>query len=451
MKRILLTILLTMSAGTLFAGQYEDLLKKAESTQSLDERMQLWQEAAKIAPNEQAKLELNQLGFDMAKRLKKAAFLQEFAKAIAASPIASDERKAAAVFENLMAQPRPSIMNPGVPAEQWGAYLSMPGKTPEQEFTALNQLANCYHYQNHWYKEIEVLKKILEHPKCSEFNTQDTLINLSNVYLSMNRMNEAMDCLKTMLQMKTLAPTRRAQAHLLLGDILLKGHGWYYVPNAEQYKELKACYIKAMNVKKGRAENQAVMRLVAAAYKLKKYEEVINLSAMYLNRKGIDQLTWTTVKNAEGLSLQALERHKEAIEVFEQLYKYQYKLPDTCMSLGLSYYRNGDYAMALGMYDEALVELGAADDARPAQCKYWIRRLKWFNGNKKMLDDVYAAHIKRLNEEARAAGKTGMKEIKKSSSLRPFDDGKPKKKKKPKSLEEINKEKETDLLEEGLF
>ncbi len=448
----LLTLITILLAGVLSAGEYEDLLKKAESTSYLSERLELWQKALPLAPSEAVRLNLNQEGLELALRLKKTDFVKVFALNITKSPLAAGQQKTAAMFEYLNSMPKYTWNARGVPSPQWEEYLAMPDKKPEHELTALHQLTNAYHAEDEWFREIEVMKKILEHPRCAEYEKVNTLLNLSKLYQSMNRMDDALDCVKQTLKLN-MSKKRRAESYILLGDIMQKGFGYYYKPSEKQYKEMQGYYLKAIeaNPKDYSIASATIVKLVSAAYKYNRHKEVLELTARYINRKGMDAINWKKIKDMQGNTYQRLEQHKEAIEVFEELYKFQHNLPDTCMSLGYNYYCNGNYTMALGMYDEALVELGRADDARPAQCKRWIRTLKWFTGGgQKQLENLRTAYVKRLNAEAVATGKNKVAERNKPSSLRPFGE-KPKVKKKPTTLEEINKVEERDILEEGLF
>ncbi len=454
MKHIFLTVMI-FAAAAVCAGEVENLLAKAEAAPSLDQRMDLWLEASKLAKDENQKLELYEKGFDLAKKVGDKKRLPVFAELLRKSPAVSPERKSSALYEYLMAARIPDFFNPeGAQPEEYEEFLAMKKCTPKQEKEILLRLTRVYHGTHLWNKEVETFRKLLSHPEINQFEKQDLYVNLSKLYLEMNRMGEALDCMKSMLAMKNLTPVKRARAYIQMGDVLLKGYGWYYRPNPEQYKELCGYYKQAMQTKKVPPQiySEALTKLVQAAYSTKRYGEVISLAEHYgnLNNKKLDNLTWRKLKDMHGNSLQAQERFREAIEVFELLYKYKHKLADTCMSLGANYYRNGDYAMALGMYDEAIVELGRADDARPAQCKRWVNRLKWFSTGKKTLDDLFAARAKRLNEEARAAGKGPVVEEKKQDALRPFDDGKPKVKKKPQTIEDLMKNEEEDLLEGGL-
>ncbi len=457
MKYSVLAVIAAAAVLPVFAGEaeYVQAVAQAESATSLDKRMDLWLSAAEQTGDEQKKLELYEKGFDLAKRIKDRERLPVFAALLRNSPAASQERKASAFYEYLMAGKLPGRFDSiGIQPAEFEQFLAMPGITPKQEKDAMVRLTTAYHNTNLWYKEVEVFKKLLAHPETGTFERQDFYVNLSDLYLQMNEMEKALDCMKAMLKMKTLAPTKRARAYVLMGDILLKGYGWYYRPNPEQYKELCGYYKQAMQTKKvpDGIYSDALIKLVGAAYNTKRYQETIDLAEQYgnLNNRKLNQISWTKIMEMKGNSLQNLERYREAIAVFEQLYKYKYKLADTCMSLGANYYGNGDYSMALGMYDEAKVELGMADDARPAQCKYWMNRLKWFNTGKKILDDLYAARAKRLNAEAAAAGKAPVVKEKVHDALRPFDDGKPEVKKKPQTIADLMKNEEQDLLEEGL-
>ena len=457
MKRTLLTLCFVSAAllgicPAASAGEYEDLLQKAESANSIQQRLGFLLEASKKTNDEKQKLALYEKGFSLAEKLNVKEYTSVFAELLKSSPVATAEQKASAMYTYLMTLPRGNKFKPGASFKLWEEYLAMPGKDPKDVKTVKFKLLDVYHNHNRWYKEIELAKELLNDPATSPYEKQDLYIRLSDTYLSMNRMKESLDCLEEMLKMPTLAPKRRARCYVRMGDTLLKGYGWYYRPDEAQYKKVAECYLNAMNVKNGGVYGEALVKLVGAANRVGKKDEVLALAKKYLtDNKRADRDSWMKIRLMEANTLQALERFEEALAIFEELYKFQYQLADTCMSLGYNYYRNENYSMALGMYDEALVELGMADDARPAQCKYWINRLKWFSGGKKILDELYYARAKRINAEAIAQGKEPpMKEVAKDP-LRPWESRKAKKKEKPpQTLEELNKPKEENLLDEGL-
>lgn len=446
--RILFSALFTslfFAGNILSGGEYEKRIADAEKEPSLEKRLELWLKASEATDSEKEKFQLYEKGFSLARKINHADFLASFAERLLKSPLATSALKASATFEYLSALKKTG--NP-VSVKQWESFLALPGIDKKNEFAAMGYLADVCHKENLWYKEIGILKKMLDHPCASDFKKQDILINLSQVYLDMNRTDEAAGCLKTMLKMKSLSPNRRSKANLLLGDAILHGYGWYSVPSPEQYRKMKEYYLQAMKVKSGVHYSAALTRLLKAAFQLRHDNEVISLSKKHLaHNKKLQLPAWLSIKTYETLVLMRQERFTEAIEILEQLYKYRYSLADTCMSLGRAYYRTGDYNASLGMYDEAKSALRGVDDARPAQCEQWSRRLKTMIGLKKQLDSLYLARAKRLNAEAKAAGKTPAAGAEEIDRLRPFQK---KKKKEPMSLEEINREEEQDLLEEGL-
>mgnify|MGYP003317454677 CR=1 FL=1 len=457
MKRTLLPLCLVSAAAAfsvftpLCAVDFETITNKADQLSTVQERLDYLLKAAEENKDPKLLLQIAERGFDLSKKLKMGTYLSKFAEMITNSTVVSPERKANAYYEYLMAQPRPSWNNPGISYKEWEKFLEMPGKDPKEEKEAMLRLADVYHAQNLWYKEIAMLRKALEHPKVDNYQKQDILINLSGVYLAMHDMDKSLDALREMLKLSP-TPQRQAKTYLLMGDTMLTGYGWYYVPNEKQYEELCGYYLKVMNNPKLAKThyNEALTKLVHAAYERQKWKEVISLSNKYLtNNKKVNSATWMQIKDWEGNSHLRLEQYEEAVKIYEDLYKFKYNLADTCMSLGQSYYGNNNYTMALAMYDEAIVELGQADDARPAICKGWVNRLKWFNQGEKILADLYLKRAQRLNAEARAKGLPPVMEEKKADSLRPFEN-KEKKKKKPETLEDLNKAEEEDILDGGL-
>lgn len=457
MKRTLLTLCLVSATAFVLpaavsAGEYEDLLQKAENADSLQQRMNFWLEAATKTKDEKQKLALYQKGFDLARKLNMGEYTTKFADLLKNSPAATDEQKASAMYSYLLTLPPGNKFKPDGNHTIWEEYLKMPGVNPKDARSAKFKLLNVYHNNNRWYKEIDLAKELLNDPEVNAFQKQDLYIRLASVYLEMNNMDASLASLEEMMKMPTLTPKRRASSYVRMGDTLLKGYGWYYRPDEKQYQKVAECYLNAMKVKNGDVYGVALVKLVEAAKRMNKHQEVLDLAKKYLtDNKKADRDSWMKIRLMEANTLQALERFEEALAIFEELYKFQYQLADTCMSLGYNYYRNENYSMALGMYDEALVELGQADDARPAQCKYWINRLKWFANGKKILDELYLARAKRINAEAIAQGKEPpMKEIAKDP-LRPWESRKAKKKEKPpQTLEELNKPKEENILDEGL-
>lgn len=431
-----------------FAGECEDLLKQAEQCTSLEQRMNLWLKAVEKAQSAQQKESICQQGFSLSLKIHHEKMTSAFAEKLR-DCASTSAQKASATYQYLLHK-RDDNKQPSATTDDWEAYLAMPEKQTNDELDAMRRLANLYHRTDDWYKEADLLRQLLRDPRIGDFMKQDVLLNLSQLLITMNEMDESMDCMKKLLDMKTLSPARRARSYLLMGDTMKKGCGWYYLPNPAQYKELLAIYRKALTVKKGNIGMEPYRKLIDAAWNQGNMQEVIHLSHEIVSKKGIERATWCYVKEKEGQAHMALEEFDEAVEIFELLYKYKFDLANTCMSLGQAYYRHKDYLMALAMYDEALVELGRADDARPAICKHWCNRLKWFSGGKERLDKIYAAHAKRLNAEAAAQGKGPVAKIQEVDELRPFDDGKRKPKQKPKNLQELMKDEEENILDNGL-
>lgn len=442
---VFLTAGIFFSATGLQAGEYKTLLSKAENESSLERRLELWVKAAEAAEDESKKFDLYGKGFSLARKIDNTKYISVFAKLLNKSPLASPALKASAIFEYLSVQKK---KHQPLPSKEWEDYLAMPGTDPKNDFTARRNLADAYHRDSQWYKEIALLKKLVKHPEADDFKKQDILFNLSQVYLAMNRMDDAVACLKDVLRIKSLSPNRRAKVHLMIASALVHGYGWHSVLSPERYKQMSDHCLQAMKAKDKYYYRQALISLVAGTYKIGNDEEVIRLSKKYLTRnKKVDLPTWLEVKTYETRALLREERYPEAIEILEQLYKSR-SGPDVCISLGQTYYRNGDYTAALGMYSEAVDLLKGDDSDRLPRSKSWCQRLGGLVKIKPQLDALFLARAKRLNAEARAAGKAPVAEEREVDELRPFQ--KKGKKKEPTSLEEINKEEEHDLLGEGL-
>lgn len=468
--KILLTMtLLSALSFSTFAGDYENYVKEAESA-TLEKRIELWLKAADSTTDQSKKLTMFRQAYELAKRINDPAAIMYSATQIQNSPGATKDEKLEARFTYLVTARASAkkainfegrftasrIVMDGVGPQDYIDFLKTPGITPEQEKKITMLLASLLHSYELWYDEIELRKKLLERPDLTALEKQDQYLILSSVYLSMNNMEESVKSLRSLLAMKSLTPQRRIRTLIILGDTLRKGYGWYYYPNAEQYKELCDSYKAAMDLalkrRMGGYYNQALLKMIEGAHFLNKSEDVVKFCNRYINNsKHVDGGTWKKAKTLEGTHLIKLRRFPEAIDIFEQLYKYKHDLPNTCMSLGSSYYHNDDYAMALGMYDEAIVELGMDDSARPRQCKSWCNRLRGLLGKKKQLDAMFLARAKRLNAEAKAAGKAPVVKVNEPDSLNPFANQKIPKKK-PKTMDDLMKTQEDgpDLLGGGL-
>ncbi|MBO5959607.1 MAG: hypothetical protein J6Q65_05750 [Lentisphaeria bacterium] len=464
------TLISAVSAG-LFAGEYEDYLKEAENV-SVEKRIDLWLKASEATKDEAKKLALYRQAYETAKKIDDSKGTLLLADLIYRSKNATPEEKLEDRFtflciartsakkvlnyEGRTSQLR--IAMDGVSVQDYVDFMKESGLTPEQQKRIAIILAGVYHDYDLWYKEIELRKQILERQDLTAIEKQDQYLILSNLYLAMNNMEDSVKNLEKLLEMKSLTPQRRVRTLIILGDTLRKGYGWYYRPNAEQFKKMNESYKAAMELaakrRLGTYYNQALFRMIEGAHSLNNSKEVVKLCQQYiqLGNKRVDGKTYKDAKILEGKHHLALRNYPEAIEIFEQLYKWKHDLANTCMSLGESYYQNDDFSMALGMYDEAIVELGMDDSARPRQCKNWGNILRGLLSAKPTLDAAYLARSKRLNAEAKAAGKGAVVKERASDSLNPFANQKVKKKK-PKTMDDLMKaqEEETNLLEGGLF
>lgn len=465
------SLLSAVSFGA-FAGQYEDYVKEAESA-TIEKRVELWLKAADSTTDSSKKLAMYRLAYEMVKKINDERGILLLSNLIENAEGATAAEKIEARFTFLVtarASARTSMnyegrytrvrtVMEGVTVEDYKEFLKNPAITADQKKKITLLLASILHEQDLWYEEIALRQKIVETSKdlgLTSTEVQDQYLILSNIYLAMNNMEASVQCLRKLLALKSLTPQRRIRTLIILGDTLRKGYGWYYYPNAQQYKELCDSYKEAMELAKKRRlngyYNQALMKMIEGAHFLNKSEEVVKMCQRYIdNSRLVDGGTWKNAKSIEGRHLLNLYRYPEAIEIFEQLYKYKHDLANTCMYLGASYYGNDDFAMALGMYDEAIVELGMDDSARPRQCKNWCNTLRGLLGSKARLDAAYLARAKRLNEEAKAAGKGPVVEVQAPDSLRPFAKQKVKKPD-PKSMDDLMKtqEEEVDLLDGGL-
>ena len=468
-KFLLTMTLLSALSISAVAGEYEDYIKEAESA-SLEKRIELWLKAADSTTDNTKKLTMYRQAYELAKRINDEKNILYLADTIYKFPGVPDAEKLEARYRFLVVArnsarrtlnyevrySRLRIVMDGVTPQDYKDFLKTPGITAEQEKRISLMLASILHDYDLWYEEIEARKNLLERKDLTAIERQDQYLILSNVYLAMNNMEDSVKSLRSLLAIKSLTPDRRIRTLIILGDTFRKGYGWYYYPNAEQYKEMSDSYKAAMDLaakrRRGNYYNQALLKMIEGAHFLEKSADVVKFCTRYINNnKLVDGGTWKKAKTLEGTHLLKLNRYPEAIAIFEDLYKYKHDLPNTCMSLGQSYYLNDDFAMALGMYDEAIVELGMDDSARPRQCKNWCNTLRGLLGKKARLDAAYVARAKRLNEEAKAAGKDPVVKVNAPDSLNPFANQKVPKKK-PKTMDDLMKATDDgpDLLGGGL-
>jgi len=199
---------------------------------------------------------------------------------------------------------------------------------------------------------------------------------------------------------------------------------------------------------------QALSMLVDAAKRVNKNKKVVELAEKYCteDNKLLDMGTWASIKRNQARAYRDMNQLDDAVPIYEKLWKYKIDQANLCMELGHVYYLHGDYMEGVAMYDEALELLKNDDSARPGQCRAWIGKLRWFSTGKRTLDQLYLAHAKRVNAEAKAKGLPPVLEEIKIDDLRPFEDkaAKKAKEKKPQTLSELMKRDDSkDLLEEG--
>lgn len=486
---------LILAAGLFFAGfslcgaTFDELVRKGEESNTMNQRLSCWREAAALGGDAKALFELCEKAASLARRINALNDEIYFSELMLKSPQLPKERKNSLTFDLLVAKGKaeeaaqkeeqakarvemkkagqsdddmlvlPSPFIPPVKGrdliQQWQDYLKSPGLTPEEELRAMHQYASALYKRDLWYKLCDLYEVMLKHPALKDIAKQDLLLAYAKLTLTMQNMDKSLECLHKLLDMPTLTPLRRGQVYILTADTMSNGYGFYYRADEENYKAFCGYYLKAMKMPKSQVYGEALQKLVYAVSRKGDHKKVIELVDEYCNddnRSKIRLPIWGAIKTKQGNSYLALEKADEAVEVFEALYKYKYDLANTCMSLGSAYYMHDDYTMALAMFDEALVELGpSCDDARPGICKWWIGMLGWFNHGKATLDKLYLAHAQRVNAEAKAKGLGPVLEEKHTDALRPFDDGRKKaKEKKPKTLKDLDKQKDEDILEEGL-
>ena len=106
MKRTLLTLCFVSAAllgicPAASAGEYEDLLQKAESANSIQQRLGFLLEASKKTNDEKQKLALYEKGFSLAEKLNVKEYTSVFAELLKSSPVAQDLEGITVIFPAL--------------------------------------------------------------------------------------------------------------------------------------------------------------------------------------------------------------------------------------------------------------------------------------------------------------------------------------------------------------
>lgn len=278
-------------------------------------------------------------------------------------------------------------------------------------------------------KALEFLGKIRTNAAFKTNDRIDATLKSASVLFSLLRAEEALALLKSIEKEPELTPKRKGRLLLQIGDAVMQGRGYYPNLSDADYRTAYDSFRKASEIQsegKRVFYSAAMKKIIQSLYKRGKYDECLAVCEETINTKKakIESEDWREIKTYLGHCRARLGDYEGAIADFEMLRDMKYKPGDTCRFLGQIYSQNRQYALAIGAYDEALKALEHAEDDRPQECKNWIGRLRWF------------ANDNNLRKLQKVMAEKGEKSA-------------PPKKKKPKTLKDIEAE-TGSLAEDGL-
>lgn len=429
MKTIPTILLTSILACMLDAQTFEDFMKKAEQESTPQLRYTFWDRAADAGTNAE-KTRAWSTAFACARKMNESEQIVKYGTLLKDCTDLSDKERAEACYLALKHMPEQEVG-----PDRWNAYLAMPGKSPAQASDAVFALANALRNRFQTEKALAVLEKVRTGSEYDINTKVDATLKIAAVLFSRFRNDEALKILEELEQNPALTPKRKGQLLILIGDSIKQGHGYY--PNLEDadYEKAYRYFRKAAEIRaSGKLEfyMQAYFKIIESLFTRGKYAETLKICEELMQGKkvkpGLDQ--WRLLKTYMGQCKTKLGDYEGAIADLEALRDIKYMPQDNCRYLGHAYYLNRQYSLAIGCYSEALAALEGAEDDRPAWCKHWIERLRWF------AQDNNGEKLQKALEKYE--GKTG------SAGL-----SRKKEKKKTKTLEDINSA-SGNLAEDGL-
>lgn len=459
-RKLILAAVFSCAFSLVAAETYDSVMKAAADAKSVKERIEFYTKAVSLGTNEDQKFKALREGFDLSVKSKDNEAIALFGNQLAESKKLTNAERADIKYKAIDAiwnwQTR---QTDGPPPKLWEDFLKMPGVTPEQEITALLKASTAYRQTNKFDKAVSAYEKIVGNPAANANHKYDALLALSECHLAVFRQDKAVECLNRILDMKEVQGPKKAKIYLLLGDTILTGSGYYFEPSEKDYAAAYDAYTKAADTKNAPKEIQEIaLKKIADSYFERKqfqkahdqYEEIVN------SKKRPPSLgQWNICMQMLGKCKIELKDYEGAISCFDQTRKINTRsaLGDVYRSLGQAYYKNKEYVLALGAYNEALEILENqehVEDDRPKWCKGWINKIKWFTANAPQLDAAMKKRAQKLAGTAKAEGKTDVKN--KAAEFKSASDGakKPEAKKTQKKINIDNLDVESDILKDGL-
>lgn len=417
MKKYLFFLCLCLCMGALCAAEdtYESVLQKAEKTSNIREKAELFQKAASLTTDEKKKRTVLLQAFPMAESIKEKDMMIAIATGLSENKELSPADRAKYRFRVIellwtwdqwpdFTGPDPQIMED---------FLNMPGVSPELEIKALMKLPQAYMRMNRVDLAIKVYERAIQHPKIDLNTKSDAMIALANAYRDVYQQQKALECLRTMTQLPNLTPARKVKAFMMLGDMILSGSGYYFEPKEEHYKAAYEAFAQAAKVKgvSVTLANDAICKTPESYLKRNQYQKAVELYQAILDNKKNppNRFLWVRCTEQLGHAKMGMKDYEGAVAEFEKLPKFFSRsgLGDIYRYLGRAYYCNKDYMLAIGAYETArkiLEDQERVEDDRPAWCKGWIGRIKWFTTGKNAaeLDAAMQKRYKKLMAMAEA-------------------------------------------------
>ena len=409
---------LLFASGSLFAGDYSSLMAEAAAQSGIEARFPLWDKAFEAAKTDAEKVEVLRTAYETAKRIPLPAMTSKYARLLSNQKTLAQKERTSLYYESLknMKQPKVSYVHGfgsegDCTAEDWENFLAMPEKTPQQEVDALLSLGDIYYLLDDAQKCIEYFRKAIAHPSASVYDKSSATSRLARLYNMIGRGRESMAALEELVKLP-LPNERKAEAYIIYGDSILQGCGYYFEPAEDDYKAAYKAYENAMALKGIKPDTyfSALLKKNQSLFDRKKYSEALRMAQGALADKKFrpNRVAWNDLMTITGNAKMALKDYPGAIEAFEQVVKINARTNhgDSQRWLGHAYYKNGDYALAIAMYDYALEALKGAEDDRPAWCEGWIKRLQWYTNpaNSAQLDNAMKKRREKLLAQSKELG-----------------------------------------------
>lgn len=441
-----------------FSASYDELMEQAAAKVTVDDRFPIWDQAIEATADDTKKLATLRMAFEMARKTSKNDLISKYGYAVSENAKAPQKERTEARYYAVKSGTPWRIHNgmlfsSGIPPAEWEYYLTMPEKNPEQETDALLQLGRIYYATFEGKKAVDRFERAIVSPGADDLNRASALTMLATLMNQLGRQKESMAYLDKLMALKLPGP-KKAEAYILYGDSILKGCGYYFEPTEEDYKNAYKFYEEAMNIRNaGENYYQANYRIIDSLLDRKMFREAAARcdKALADKKNKPNKFQWDSFTTRLGHAKMGLKDYPGAIAAYDMVVKINAATNhgDSQRWLGHAYYKNGDYALSIGMYAAALEALEGAEDDRPDWCKGWIKTLQWYTKNASQLDDAMRKRREKLLAQSKELGSRTGSEKSANDGVDPMA-RKPKKPKTITKVEDIGKNEEEDLLSDGI-